>query len=260
MPRDPRPYVTYPVGYTDHPRLALLSDSAFRVFHLMNDYSREYGLDGKFTFEIAKRWPKRALSELTKGIDDRPLVLVTETGYFMRSYDEHQLTTADIEAMRAQKSAAGAKGGRAKAAARRNAGESVAGASSEGWQNVAKSKSESESQLEDKTDQPHDSEVSHVIPARADLTDSEFLAESASRLGIKSLFRVLVAFEQVVGQIVTDTDIAIAVDVAGAVLDLSTDHVRYPEAYLERTVKDSPETVRTEWTRISTTAPKAVPA
>jgi hypothetical protein len=146
MPRDPRPYVTYPINYTGHPRVALLSDAAFRAFHEMQDHSRVYGLDGLIPAALARmKWSQKTLDELVNGVDDRPLVVLTEKGYLSRSYDEHQLTTSDVEALRKKRADAGSMGGKAKAAASKTGSAALASATENGWQNVAESKSKSKS-------------------------------------------------------------------------------------------------------------------
>lgn len=146
MPRDPRPYVTYPINYTGHPRIEGLSDPAFRVFHEMNDYSRVHRLDGNIPAVVArKRWPSKLLDELVRGIDDRPLIIFADGRYVIRSYAEHQFTTADEEELRTKRAEAGSKGGKAKALAQQNASAALASARPPGWQNVAESKLEVDS-------------------------------------------------------------------------------------------------------------------
>ena len=122
MPRDPRPYLTYPVGYTTHPRWELHSDAAFRALHEMQDYSRSLLTDGRIDRRVAeRRWPKKVLAELLAGIDDRPLLVLDGDVYVLRSYAEHQMTAADVEDLRSKRATAGRKGGIARASARANA-------------------------------------------------------------------------------------------------------------------------------------------
>jgi len=259
MVRDKRLFMTFPIDFPEHPKVKPLSVHAKWAFVEMNGYSRRYNLDGRIPKKTAlANWSAKILAELVASHPDRPLVLLDGDTYVLRDYAEHQETTETIEARRVTGYLNGVKGGRPR---KQNPKETqrVSRSSTAGDPEQNQSQSP-ESELEDKTDQTHDSEVHHVIPARADLTDSEFLAESASRLGIKRLSRVLLAFESVVGRIDGPQAVAVAVDVAGAVLGLATDHVRWPEAYLERTAKDSPETVRTEWVRVAAMAPKAVSA
>jgi hypothetical protein len=166
MPRDPRPFVTYPINYTGHPRIEALSDPAFRAFHEMNDHSRVQGLDGVIPTIVArKRWSKKALAELVAGIDDRPLVVLTDESYVLRSYDEHQFTTADVEALRTKRADAGKAGGKAKASAMQSDSKGLASASEKGWQNLAES--ESELEIDPLTDMTNDPESSPDPNVRA---------------------------------------------------------------------------------------------
>lgn len=138
MPRDPRPWIAYPLNYTSHPRLEGLSDAAFRVFHQMNDYSRIHGLDGVIPAQIAvKRWRVKVLAELVAGIDDRPLVTLTDAGYFLRSYAEHQFTTTDAADLTKKRAAAGAIGGKAKQEASKRLASATANGVAKTKQNVA---------------------------------------------------------------------------------------------------------------------------
>jgi hypothetical protein len=168
----------------------------------------------------------------------------------LREYSQHQFTTVDEAELHERKAAAGAKGGRAKAAA-------VADAKQQPRQDLAGSGIEIGT--DKKTDHTHDSDVRHEIPARADLSDSEmFLVEQAGNLGIKRLNRVLSAIGSVVGEMPSARETAIAIDVASAVLELSTERVKYPEAYIERACRESPGVIRDEWARACAAAPKAV--
>lgn len=118
MPRDPRPYLTYPVGYSTHPRWELLSDGAFRALHEMQDYSRSLLTDGRVDCRVAdRRWKRRFLDEILAGIDDRPLMILDGDTYVIRSYADHQMTAADVEDLRQKRSDAGRKGGIARASA-----------------------------------------------------------------------------------------------------------------------------------------------
>lgn len=118
MPRDQRLYMTFPIGFDEHPKVAPLSDAAFRAFVEMNGYSRRNGLDGRIPVRAARaKWRGRALTELVESHPTRPLVLLEDDAYVIRDYAEHQFTTADLDDLHTKRAAAGAKGGAAKAAA-----------------------------------------------------------------------------------------------------------------------------------------------
>ena len=85
-----------------------------------------------------------------------------------------------------------------------------------------------------------------LVDVRAEETDEDFIASEVGRLGVKSFPRVRKAFARV-GVVGSDAEL---VDLAREVLDLSTDHVRSPEAYVETVCRDSPETVTGLWGRV----------
>jgi hypothetical protein len=248
MPRDPRPYTTYPLNYSTHPRFEGLTDAAFRTFHEMQDYSRVHGLDGLVPVAHArKKWRRRALDELVRGAPgtDRPLVELQEGGYFIRSYEEHQFTTADAAALREKRAAAGAAGGRAKAGKRvasaRGSGKQT------GWQNVA----ESESELEetDKRDFPGPLTQGDGQP---EPTDEEFIAEQAATVGIRNLARIRKALDLALPNPHTHPiSDAQAIDLTRAVISLATSPVRSVEAYVEKACVNSPDEVRAQFEVLS---------
>jgi len=248
MPRDPRLYMTFPIDFDEHPKVEPLSDAAFRTFVAMNGYSRRQKLDGRIPAVVArKRWKVRALTELLDSHPERPLLLLDGDAYVLREYAEHQFTTADEAELHARKAAAGAKGGRAKAAA-------LAGAKQQPKQDLAGSGIEIGTDR--KTDHTRDSEVSPEIPVRVErIPFDPFLIEQATELGIRNLTRVVDAIEGAVGQFMPP---AIAIDTARAVILLAAKPVQHPEAYIERTAKNTPETIRAEWARVSLAAPPAV--
>lgn len=140
MPRDRRLYMTFPIDFDEHPKVAPLSDAAFRTFVEMNAYSRRHDLDGRIPARAARsKWKPRALAELVASHPERPLVLLDDSEYVIRDYSEHQFTTADLSNLHERRAEAGAKGGAAKAAARakQSASKGLASAIANGQQNVA---------------------------------------------------------------------------------------------------------------------------
>lgn len=241
MPRDPRPYTTYPLNYSTHPRWEGLSDAAFRTLHEMQDHSRVHGMDGLLPFFVAhKRWKLKVLDELVAGAPgtDRPLLERTPEGYFIRSYAEHQFTTADAAELREARARAGAAGGRAKASNR------LASATANGKQvsskNVARSESESElRQTDDGDSRPPVTEVD----ARVGDGDEEITPEDLAAVGIRNLDRVRAALERVVGPLTPSQ----AIDVTRAVILLANEPVRSVEAYVEAACVNSPAEVRVQF-------------
>lgn len=122
MPRDQRLYMTFPIDFDEHPKVEGLSDAAFRAFVSMNGYCRRQGLDGVVPTAVAhRRWGESVMRELVDSHAERPLVLLDGQVYVIRHYSEHQLTTTDIEDLRAKRAAAGAKGGKSRALAQARA-------------------------------------------------------------------------------------------------------------------------------------------
>lgn len=238
MPRDPRPFVTYPLNYTGHPRIESLSDGAFRAFHEMNDYSRVHGLDGDIPIAVArKRWPSKVLVELTTGIDDRPLVYLGLDAYVIRSYSEHQFTTADADALRTARAEAGRKGGEAKARARQAAGNGVASASRDGKQILPESESESESEdLTTKTSERQSSGERASVPTDA-VEVPEMTKRLASQAGITSLQAVVEAARKHTGR---DIDGIGAFQLASHILAKAPRPPRNPQMYVTRSISLSP--------------------
>jgi hypothetical protein len=119
MPKDKRLYMTFPIDFDEHPKVEPLSDAAFRAFVAMNGYSRRQKLDGRIPAVIAKkRWKVRVLSELVASHSERPLVVLDGDAYVLRSYADHQFTTADEAELHEERAKAGSKGGKASAEAR----------------------------------------------------------------------------------------------------------------------------------------------
>lgn len=116
---DDRTYIKLHDGICRHPKVVGLSDKAFRAYIEALCYCSEYLTDGQivksFAAKIASRrvWAEMAACGL---------VDVTDSGYAMHDYLEHQRSADQVKQFKEAKRKAGSKGGRAKAAA-------VAGAS-----------------------------------------------------------------------------------------------------------------------------------
>lgn len=119
MPRDSRLYMTFPIDFWTHEKVAPLSDAAFRAFVEMNGHSRMQLTDGVIAARFAEhRWGKDALAELVESDEERPLVLREGKSYVIRDFADHQFTNADLEKLRADKVRAGQASANARAAAR----------------------------------------------------------------------------------------------------------------------------------------------
>jgi hypothetical protein len=117
--KDERLYARFDIAMDEHPKIALLTDAAFRALFEMTLYSRRQLTDGFIAGRIAlRRWGHDALHELCANDPERPSLFTTVKGgvdgFQIHDYEKHQTTTADIEAKRE----AGRKGGLAKASNR----------------------------------------------------------------------------------------------------------------------------------------------
>lgn len=114
MSKDDRLYGRFTLDFPDSPKIAPLSDSAFRALVEMTLHSRRMLDDGFVDERIAHRkWKKRVIDELCTNDAVKPSVVPVSGGYRIHDFAEHQQTRADIE----KKREAGRKGGQARAKA-----------------------------------------------------------------------------------------------------------------------------------------------
>jgi hypothetical protein len=228
MPKDKRLYMTFPIDFDEHPKVEPLSDAAFRTFVAMNGYSRRQKLDGRIPTVVArKKWRVRALSELVASHPERPLVMIDGKDYVLRSYEEHQFTTADEEELHEKRSKAGAMGGKAKANA-------VASAKQLGQQNVAESRSESGVL----TDMTYLSESGHQGDAPVGDSDSAIDAVRilAKHVGISDLGAVRAMLEATTEKSVSARG---ALILAEAIASKAKGEIRDVDAYIAVTCRNS---------------------
>lgn len=247
MPRDPRLYITVPLDFLDHPKVVALPDKAKLAFLDMNIYCREHGVDGDIPIATARaKWPRRLLNALVASDPTKPLVVLTDTHYVIREYGEHQLTVQAIEQLREERAKAGSKGGKASAIARANRKQPLKQLSE---QTGSKREAESRVQSPERQTDDRDSSkpVTEVDAREVDQDEYQFASQEAKPLGIRSLLRVRNVFTPLIEADLTWAD---TVDLARALLELSTEHVRHPDAYLERVCANSPHEVSAAWDRI----------
>src|SRR5690625_2549820 len=115
MARRPDLFARLSLDYADHPKIAALSDAAFRAHVEMILYARRYMTDGVIAKQIAKRWPSDALSELQANDPETPSLSINEDGdYGIHRFAEMQETREPIERKRRIRAEAGRKGGLAR--------------------------------------------------------------------------------------------------------------------------------------------------
>lgn len=115
MNKDGRLYGRFTLDFADSPKIAPLSDSAFRTLVEMTLHSRRMLDDGFVDERIARRkWKQKALDELCSNDPESPSLVKVAGGFRIHDFEEHQQTRSDIE----RKRAAGSLGGKASAQAR----------------------------------------------------------------------------------------------------------------------------------------------
>ncbi len=118
MNKDARLYGRFTLDFADSPKIAPLSDLAFRTLVEMTLHSRRMLEDGFVDERIAHRkWKKRALDELCSNDPEKPSLLKVSGGFRIHDFENHQQTRSDIE----RKRSAGSLGGKASAQARATA-------------------------------------------------------------------------------------------------------------------------------------------
>lgn len=112
MAKDRRLYAKFDINMDDHPKILMLSDAAFRALVESTLYSRRQLSDGFLDDRVvSKRWSMDIANELSTNDPDKPSWIKVDGGYQIHDFEEHQTTTADIQAKRD----AGRAGGLAKA-------------------------------------------------------------------------------------------------------------------------------------------------
>jgi hypothetical protein len=116
MAKDRRLYARFSLDFADHPKIAPLSDAAFRCLVEATLWSRQHLTDGFLARRYAvARWSLETLHELCTNDTEKPSLSESEEGFYIRDFDEHQDTRADLEARRQHAVSAGRRGGLAKA-------------------------------------------------------------------------------------------------------------------------------------------------
>lgn len=119
-PKDDRLFIRITLDFFDSEKVFPLSPAAKLAFIEMIAWSARQHTDGRIRKRLAlARWTQAIVEELLDSDPERPLLAEGENDYFIHDYAEHQQTTADIEAVREARRAAGRKGGLAKAAAQK---------------------------------------------------------------------------------------------------------------------------------------------
>lgn len=230
MAKDKRLYAQFTLEFPDSPKIAPLTDAAFRAVVEAVCYSRQHLTDGFISAGVArKRWTAEVLEELSHNHPERPTLEQVDGGWQIHDFAQHQMTRADIDLKRA----AGAAGGRAKASNR------LAGATDSPQQNATSPLARSESRVQS-TETPRPGESSHY-PAARETTDamnppSAMTVKLAGQQGVHDLPAVMQAIELHTGR---------RVDGSGAYrlcLDLlgkAKSHPKSAQRYVLRSIESS---------------------
>lgn len=164
MPKDDRLYAKFTLDFPDSPKIAPLSDTAFRALVEMVCWSRRLLTDGFVPEGMFRRFgTEEARNELLTNDPVNPSVIAAEGGYLVHDFADHQTTKAEVEEMKRQKREAGAKGGRAKAAARQEGSKDLADAKQTSSRGASRTPSEIYPETETETSFATD--VAKVAPA-----------------------------------------------------------------------------------------------
>lgn len=115
MSKDARLFAKFTLNFCDHPKIMILSDSAFRCLVSAVLWSREQQTDGFLARRLAlAKWSLADLQELCANDDANPSLIEREEGWYIHDYAQQQETKAEIEARRERNRINGQKGGLAK--------------------------------------------------------------------------------------------------------------------------------------------------
>lgn len=116
--KDRRLYGKFTINFPNHPKIAILSDAAFRCLVEATLWCREQERDGWLARRYAvARWGLESLRELSENDPENPSLIEGKDGFdgwYIHDYAEHQETKADVEARRERNRLAGQKGGLAR--------------------------------------------------------------------------------------------------------------------------------------------------
>lgn len=123
---DDRLFAPFPIEMDEHPKIAPLSDAAFRALFEATFYSRRMLSDGFLDERIVlKRWGQAVADELSSNDHNRPSWIRVEGGWQIHDFEKHHPLRAEIEAKRsglsAKRSVAGKLGNESRWGGKSNA-------------------------------------------------------------------------------------------------------------------------------------------
>jgi len=164
---DTRLFAPFPIEMDEHPKIAPLSDSAFRALFEATFYSRRMLSDGFLDERIVlKRWGQVVADELSGNDRERPSWVRVEGGWQIHDFAKHHPVRADIEALQETRKRAGKVGG-LRSAESRVGKQNASKVEANGKQEASQSNPETETETETST-----KNTVQDKPARS--VDSEF--------------------------------------------------------------------------------------
>lgn len=113
--RSAKQFARLDLDYADNPKIAELSDAAFRAHVEMILYSRTYLTDGRIPARTVTRWDTQAVTELLSNDPEAPSLYRMDDGsYLLHGYADMQETKAEVQERQQVARTNGAKGGRPK--------------------------------------------------------------------------------------------------------------------------------------------------
>ncbi|WP_353809098.1 hypothetical protein [Agromyces sp. SYSU T00194] len=224
--------MTFPNDFWQHPKVAPLSDAAFRAFVELNGYSRMQDLDGRVPAGVARRmWAPKVLDELCSNHPERPSLVVDGDVFVIWNYAEHQQTRADRDALVEKNRANGRKGGRPPK--NPNETQSVSSGFEMGTQ-----KEPNEKQSQSQSPEVTDVNESSPVPAARETTDElpPAVQALASQAGLTSVAAIVAQIEKHTARRVSGER---AVTVARWLLDKAK-NPRVPQRYVFGAISRSP--------------------
>lgn len=111
--KDTRLFARLDLDYADHPKIAGLSDAAFRAHVEMILYSRKYLTDGRVARRVANRFGSESVAELLSNDEENPSLIELPSGdYLLHGYEDMQETKAEVARRSARNRENGLRGGR----------------------------------------------------------------------------------------------------------------------------------------------------
>lgn len=127
---DSRFWARFTLDFADSPKIACLSDSAFRTLVEMILYSQRLLTDGVIRADVArKRWSSESLTELLSNDAENPSLIEHDGDLIIHDFLDHQESREEIESRKRRNQANGRRGGLAKS--KRKASESLSKSPSE---------------------------------------------------------------------------------------------------------------------------------